>query len=62
MELVSVDVAGPFPTTKKGNQYILTICDCFTKWIEEFAMKDQESTTIRPTIKYCLFPLPRPTR
>jgi hypothetical protein len=39
-------VVGPFPKTRKGNQYILTICDCFTKWIEAFAMKDQESITI----------------
>ena len=46
MERVSIDVVGPFPRTRKGNQYILTICDCFTKWIEAFAMKDQESTTI----------------
>jgi hypothetical protein len=45
MERVSIDVVGPFPKTRKGNQYILTICDCFTKWIEAFAMKDQESTT-----------------
>jgi hypothetical protein len=41
MERVSIDVAGPFPRTRKGNQYIL-ICDCFTKWIEAFAMKYQE--------------------
>ena len=46
MERVSIYVVGPFPRTRKGNQYILTICDCFTKWIEAFAMKDQESTTI----------------
>jgi hypothetical protein len=42
MERVSIDVVGSFPRTRKGNQYILNICDCFTKWIETFAMKDQE--------------------
>jgi hypothetical protein len=48
MEHVSIDVVGPFPRARKGNQYILTTCDCFTKWIEAlpFAMKDQENTTI----------------
>jgi hypothetical protein len=34
MERVSIDVVGPFRKIRKGNQYILTICDCFTKWIE----------------------------
>lgn len=50
MEHVSIDVVGPFPRTRKGNQYILTTCDCFTKWIKAFAIKDQENTTIMEAI------------
>lgn len=49
MEGASIDVVGPFPRTRKGSQYIHTICDCLIKRIEAFALKDQESTTIMET-------------
>lgn len=44
MERVSVDILGPL--TENGNRYIFVICDCFSKWIEAFAIPDQESPTI----------------
>ena len=39
-EIVTSDLMGPIhPVTKKGNKYILVICDHFTKWVEVYAMK-----------------------
>jgi len=41
-----VDVTGPHPTSSKGNVYILTLIDHFTKWVEVFPMRNQEATTV----------------
>ena len=45
-ERVEIDVYGPLPRSARGNKYILTLCDCFTKWTEAIPIPDQESTTI----------------
>ena len=45
-ERIGVDVTGPHPTSSKGNTYILTVIDHFTKWIEIFPMRNQEAATI----------------
>ena len=34
--MVSMDVLGPLKTTPRGNQYILTIVDYFTKYVEAY--------------------------
>ena len=36
----------PLPKTKKGNRYVLVICDYFTKWIVAVPMKNQEAYTV----------------
>jgi hypothetical protein len=33
---ISIDFVGPLPRTAKGNQYMLTVSDCFTRWLEAF--------------------------
>ncbi|KRX73465.1 Transposon Ty3-G Gag-Pol polyprotein [Trichinella sp. T6] len=43
---IGVDVLGPLEETKRGNRYLLVICDYFTKWPEAFPMPDAEATTI----------------
>ena len=45
-EQLAVDVMGPFPTTKRGNKYIVVFQDYFTKWPEAFAVPNHQSTTI----------------
>ena len=45
-ERIEIDVFGPLPKSKSGNKYILTMCDCFTKWIEAVPLSDQEANTI----------------
>lgn len=46
MERVGIDVLGPFPHTDKGNRYILTAMDYFTKWPEAYSLLNQEAETI----------------
>jgi hypothetical protein len=33
---ISIDFGGPLAAPSKGNKYILTVKDCFTRWIEAF--------------------------
>ena len=45
-ERLGIDVTGPHPTSAKGNVYVLTVIDHFTKWVEMFPMKNQEAATV----------------
>ena len=46
MERVAVDVVGPLPRSDKGNRYVLSAIDYFTKWPEAYALPDQEAETV----------------
>lgn len=46
MECVERDVVGPLPTTARGNKYILTMIDVFTKWVKATPIPDQQTRTI----------------
>ena len=52
LQIVAMDIMGPFPISFKGNWYILVVSDYFTRWVEAFA--DQLATTAahRLTNKY----------
>lgn len=41
-----MDVVGPLPVTKRGNKYILTLQDAFTRYPEAVAIPDQKSETV----------------
>ena len=61
-ERLGIDVTGPHPTSSKGNVYILTMIDHFTKWIEIFPMKNQEASTIAQILVnqvFCVYGLPQ---
>jgi len=45
-ERLGIDVTGPHPTSSKGNRYILTVIDLFSKWVEIFPMWNPEATTV----------------
>lgn len=46
MEIIASDVVGPLPKTKRGNAYIITVIDYFSKWGEAKATKRQTSSDI----------------
>ena len=45
-ERVAMDIIGPLPKTERGNRYILTVVDHFTKHVEAYALADQEAATV----------------
>jgi hypothetical protein len=45
MDRVAVDATGKLPTDKDGNQYIISVIDHFSRFIELYAVKDLEART-----------------
>ena len=46
MQVIAVDITGPFPESEAGNRYILVVGGYFTRWMECFAIPDQEAETV----------------
>ena len=42
---VAVDVLGLFPTSERGNQYVVIFTDYFTKWPEAFTIECADTAT-----------------
>jgi transposase InsO family protein len=45
-QTVGIDLLGPFPKSKSGNVWLLTVVDHFTRWPIAVPLKDAESSTI----------------
>jgi len=60
LQIVAADIMGPLPTSKNGNRYILVVSDYFTKWVEAYAIPNQEATTVAHQLinMFCHFSLP----
>lgn len=43
---IQMDILGPLPKTLSGNQYLLVVVDCFTKWVEAFPLKNIRAKAI----------------
>jgi len=43
---VGLDIIGPLPPTKQGNNYIITLVDYFTKWVEAKAIPNMRSEEV----------------
>ena len=56
-----IDTTGPHPKSDRGNVYILTCIDAFTKWAEAFAIRNKEAETIARVLVeqvFCRFGAP----
>ena len=45
-ERIGVDITGPFPRSARGNKYMVTLIDHFTKWAEAIPVPNHEATTV----------------
>ncbi len=43
---IGIDIVGPLTITKKGNRYIVTAMDYFTKWLIAKAIKEATAKTV----------------
>lgn len=50
LDRVAVDIVGPCPITENGNEYIIVLCDYFTKWSEAFAVPNHNALTVADKI------------
>ena len=46
MQLVAMDIVGPFSESPAGNTHILVVADYFTRWTEAYLIPNQEATTV----------------
>ena len=52
---MAVDILGPLPKSSKCNQYILVAGDYFTKWMEAYAIPNQEAETVARVVTEEMF-------
>jgi len=45
-EKIAIDLTGPHPTSKSGNNYILTVIDLFSKYAEAIPIPNKETITV----------------
>ena len=43
MERVNMDTIGPLPPDEQGNEYILVIIDCFSRWVQMYPTRTTEA-------------------
>ena len=61
MQVIAVDIMGPLPESSNKNSYILVVGDYFTRWMEAYAIHDQEAATIAQKLVdnvFCRFGIP----
>ena len=44
--MISIDITGPHPRSKQGNEYIVTIIDLFSKWAEAVAVRNHTAPVV----------------
>lgn len=43
---IAVDIVGPLRQTSNGNEYVIVLCDYFTKWAEAYAVPNHTALTV----------------
>ena len=46
LDRVCIDIVGPLPVTNDGNEYLIVLCDYFTKWTEAYAVPNHTALTV----------------
>lgn len=46
MQIVATDIMGPLPESAAGNSYVLVASDYFNRWVEVYAIPNQEALTV----------------
>jgi transposase InsO family protein len=54
-DVVSVDLVGPLPRTKRGMNYILVATDCFSKFTVTFALRRADTASVVKNIEEGIF-------
>ena len=55
MERLGIDLTGPHPVSRKGNKYIVTVIDYFTRWTEAYPARNQEAGTVAKVLVEKIF-------
>ena len=61
MQIIAVDIVRPFSPVQSGNNYVVVVSDYFTKWMEAFAIPNQEAVTVAEKLVeevFCRFSIP----
>lgn len=45
-DLIGMDLIGPLKLTPRGNKYILTVTDYFSKWVHGCALKNKTAAEV----------------
>ena len=46
LDRLAIDIMGPLPVTRDGNEYIMVVEDYFTKWTEAYALPNHQALTV----------------
>ncbi len=52
---LGIDLMGPFPSSKKQNNYLLVTVDYYTKWLEMFLLRDAKTQKIVKILREEIF-------
>ena len=47
---IGIDLVGPLATTPRGNKYILTIINYFSKWAEAYPNRDKSANSVAESL------------
>jgi transposase InsO family protein len=53
---ISIDFIGPLTRSKNGNNYMLTVSDCFTRWLEAFPCRRANAQVVVNKLVTEIFP------
>jgi transposase InsO family protein len=53
---ISIDFVGPLPRSKKGHEYMLSVSDCFTRWLEAFPCRRANAQVVVDKLITEIFP------